>query len=166
MKHFCILILTISTLSYFSKPANAQMNNEKLGKIIYTMSDSVAGKTGVWEMSVKGVYMMCITDETNNRMRIIAPVKEMKEVKEEEMKMAMKANFHTALDVRYAVSDDIMWVAFIHPLEELDKNQVISAISQVYNARLTFGTLYSSTELRFGGEQKEKKKKKKKRRTK
>jgi len=149
----------IVMLSCLPNQVDAQMDNDKLEKIIYVMSDSVVGTNGVWEMQVKGMPMMCITDQTNNRMRIIAPVKEAKDVTEEEMKAAMEANFHTALDVRYAVSNDIMWVAYIHPLKELTKDQVINAFSQVYNATLTFGTLYTSTELSFGTQEKKKKRK-------
>jgi len=163
MKYLCVPILMIALLSCLPNQVNAQMDNDKLEKIIYVMSDSVVGSKGMWEMQVKGMPMMCITDQTNNRMRIIAPVKEAKDVTEEEMKAAMEANFHTALDVRYAVSNDIMWVAYIHPLGELTKDQVINAISQVYNATLTFGTLYTSTELSFGTPEKKKKKRKTKR---
>ena len=61
----------------------------------------------------------------------------------------MEANFHSALDARYAISDGILWAAFIHPLQELTKDQVISAISQVYSTVQTFGTYYSSGELSF-----------------
>ena len=61
----------------------------------------------------------------------------------------MEANFHSVLDARYAVSEDILWVAYIHPLRELQPAQAVDAIVQVYNAALTFGTSYSSTDLAF-----------------
>jgi len=169
MKYLCIISVMIAMLSCFPNQANAQMDNEQLGKIIYVMSDTLVGSNGMWEMQIKGMPMMCITQESANRMRIIAPVKEVKDVSDEEMAAAMEANFHSALDVRYAVSNDIMWVAFIHPLKELTKDQVINAISQVYNANLTFGTYYNSTGLTFGSqgeEEEEGEKKKKKRKTK
>ena len=113
------------------------------------MSDTMAGENGAWEFLVGDVKMICLTDETHNRMRIIAPIAEMKDITEEEISAAMEANFHSALDVRYAISDQIMWSAFIHPLRELSKNQVIDAISQVYSSTLTFGSAYTSTDLVF-----------------
>ena len=61
----------------------------------------------------------------------------------------MKANFHTALDARYAISDGILWAAFIHPLKELTTEQVKSAITQVYSCARTFGTHYSGGTLIF-----------------
>ena len=82
-------------------------------------------------------------------MRIISPIQKMSNVSQEQIDRCMQANFHTALDIRYAVSDDILWSAFIHPLEELTKEQVMSAISQVYSGVKTFGTHYSSGALSF-----------------
>ncbi|MEM6844101.1 MAG: hypothetical protein AAF632_17875 [Bacteroidota bacterium] len=133
------------------------MDNEKLEKILYVVSDTITGQNGGWEFSVNGLPMLCITDQINNRMRIIAPVREIKDVSDDELKEAMAANFHSALDVKYAISNDLMWVAFIHPLKELSKDQVISAVSQVYNAYSTFGTTYSSTDLVFPDPQKQEK---------
>lgn len=142
------------------------MNNENLEKILYVISDSLQGQPGGWEFTVNGLPMLCMTDQHNNRMRIISPVREMTEVSDEQIKEAMAANFHSALDVKYAISNDILWVAYIHPLKELSKDQVISAISQVYNAYITFGTSYSSTDLVFPNpkdkNKKEEQKKKKK----
>ena len=129
--------------------AGQGMDNERLEKIFYVVSDTLVGQPGNWQLTVKGVPMFCLTDEFNNRMRIISPVKEVRDVTAEEMKKCMEANFHSALDVKYCISENILWVAFIHPLRELTKDQSIDAISQVYNATLTFGTTFSSTDLVF-----------------
>jgi len=61
----------------------------------------------------------------------------------------MEANFHTALDSKYAISNNILWSAFIHPLKELTERQLIDAVSQVYSAARTFGSSYSSGALSF-----------------
>ncbi len=125
------------------------MDNDQLEKIFYVVSDSLAGEPGLWQFSVGEVTMLCVTDQGHDRMRIISAVRDMKDVSKEEIDAALEANFHSALDVRYAVSKDVMWVAFIHPLKALHKEQVIDAVSQVYNAVMTFGTTYSSSELSF-----------------
>jgi len=137
------------------------MNNEKMAKILYVVSDTLQGNPGLWQFTVGEVAMMCVTDQVHNRMRIISPIKEVKETSEEQLQAAMEANFHSALDVRYAISDDLVWVAFIHPLKELSKEQVIEGISQVYNGAKTFGGSYSSTELAFPKRQKKELKTKK-----
>ena len=133
------------------------MDNEQLEKILNTLSDTLQGTNGNWQFLVDSIPMFCLTDESHNRMRIVSPVKAAKEVSPEEMQSCMEANFHTALDVKYAISDDILWVAFIHPLKELTTEQAIDAVAQVYNATVTFGTLYSSTDLIFPKREKKKK---------
>ncbi len=53
------------------------------------------------------------------------------------------------LDAKYAISDEILWAVFIHPLKELSDKQISSAIKQVYSSAITFGTSYSSGNLVF-----------------
>jgi len=97
-----------------------------------------------------------VYDENANRMRIISPIVETKDLEEEQLLNALVANFHSALDVKYALSDEIMWSVFIHPLRELSTNQVLDAIDQVHAASATFGNTYSSTGLVFPGNTKKK----------
>ena len=82
-------------------------------------------------------------------MRIISPIAPQKELSKELILNSLVANFHTALDVKYAISDNVLWSVFTHPLKELSTHQVKDAISQVYFANATFGSLYSSTSLSF-----------------
>jgi hypothetical protein len=89
-------------------------------------------------------------------MRIITPIMETKNLEEEQLLNMLVANFHSALDVKYALSDEIIWSVFIHPLKELSEHQVLDAIDQVYAASATFGATYSSTDLVFPGNTKKK----------
>lgn len=125
------------------------MNNEILEEIFTEVSDSITGDYGAWQFLVDEVFMLCFTDESNNRMRIISPVAEMNDITDVQIGAAMEANFHSALDVRYAISDGVMWVAFIHPLKELTSYQVFDALIQVYSGAVTFGETYTSTSLTF-----------------
>ncbi len=135
------------------------MNNQKLGEIITKAADTVQGQNGRWQFMIEDIVFFCITDENNNRMRIISPVIEVEKLDEELLKNALVANFHTALDVKYAISDELLWSVFIHPLKELTADQAKDAISQVYYANATFGLTYSSTSLVFPGNTKKKEKK-------
>ena len=119
------------------------MNNQKLSEIIEEVSTEVQGQQGHWRFLINKTTFICLTDEFHNRMRIIAPIKEEGKVTTEELQRCLSANFHTALDARYALSDGIMWAAFIHPLNELTPQQVTSAIAQVYSCVHTYGTQYS-----------------------
>lgn len=148
-KNLFILSLLLTTSSIFSQ----NMDNIKLGEIIASVSDSIQGNTGRWQFVIKNTPFICVTDETNNRMRIISPIAESSSLDDEMKTNALVANFHSALDVKYAISDGILWSAYIHPLKELTEMQVKDAISQVFFANRTFGTTYSSTDLIFGGNQ-------------
>lgn len=127
------------------------MNNEKLETIFKTVSDSIQGQPGQWQFVINDIQIVCITDETNNRMRIISAIVEANKLDEKMKTNALIANFHTALDVKYAISDDILWSVFIHPLKELTEKQVANAVQQVFLANATFGTTYSSSGLVFPG---------------
>ncbi|HHC79783.1 MAG TPA: hypothetical protein ENK46_07865 [Flavobacteriia bacterium] len=131
------------------------MTNSDLEKIIYVVADSLRGTEGNWQFMIKDRILLCITDENHNRMRIISPIIEQKKLAYTDLLKLMEANFHTALDVKYAISDDILWSVFIHPLKELSKDEALSAINQVYTAAESYGTTYHSTNLTFPDKQKE-----------
>ena len=132
-----------------SLTATAQTNNAKLEELLLEKVDTIQGISGRWELVYQSLPMLVITDEANDRMRIIAPITEVEKLDNETLTNALVANFHSALDVKYAISDDIMWSAFIHPLSPLTEYQVKDALKQVYYATATFGSIYSSTELSF-----------------
>ena len=161
MKYSYILIILLSLILSFSTHAQ-QMTNDDLEKIIYVVADSLRGNTGNWQFLIKDRILVCITDERNNRMRIMSPIIEQKKLAYTDMLKLMEANFHTALDVKYAISDEILWSVYIHPLKELSKNEALSAINQVYTAAVTYGTTYNSTNLTFPDKKKEEAMKKKK----
>ncbi|PIA78983.1 hypothetical protein BFR04_05535 [Gaetbulibacter sp. 4G1] len=127
------------------------MDNKTLESIYTSVSDSIQGKNGSWHFFIKDIQLLSITDTKNNRMRIISPIAESKSLNNDLIKAALVANFHTALDVKYAVSDGVLWSVFIHPLKELSKNQVKDAVSQVYYANVNFGSTFASTSLVFPG---------------
>ena len=156
-------ILTSAFILILHLGFSQNMTNDKMGKILESVADSIQGNNGQWQFKIKETFFMCITDAKHNRMRIISPITEAKRLTEDLKSAALVANFHTALDVKYAIADDVLWSVFIHPLKELTEAQVKDAVKQVYAANITFGTTFSSTDLVFPGSQsKEKEIKKKK----
>jgi len=146
MKQTITLIVLLLSFS-----ASAQMNNTKLEFLLSQQVDSIIGTPGRWQVTFRELPMMIITDETNDRMRIIVPIVDVDKLDKEVLLDCLAANYHTALDVKYAVSNDIMWSVFIHPLSPLTEGELKSAIEQVYFAVATFGGTYTSTQLLFGG---------------
>jgi hypothetical protein len=128
-----------------------QMNNASLFQILDSVTDSLEGDNGMWHIKYNDRLMLVITDEAHNRMRIISPVALLEELGKDEMEEVLTANFHSTLDVRYALSEGILWVAYIHPLSQLGEDQLRDALLQVYRAAETYGTTYSSSELQFPG---------------
>lgn len=154
MKNLLFIITLFLSLSVFSQ----NMNTEKLNKIIIQEADSIKRNGNSWNFSFKNKLLICIADTKANRMRIISPVISQQNLTREQILNSLIANFHTALDVKYALSNEVLWSVFTHPLKELTEHQVKDAILQVYNANITFGSIYSSTSLTFPATERKQKK--------
>lgn len=151
-RYLCFLF----SLFFLATLQSQEMNSQKLSELITQVSDTVRTNGNSIEFIYKQRPLFCIYDENANRMRIISPIMETKNLEEEQLLNALVANFHSVLDVKYALSDEVMWSVFIHPLKELNDHQVLDAIDQVYAASITFGSTYSSTNLVFPGNTKKK----------
>lgn len=147
MKHLLVLLLLLFLM--LQPIYSQQMDYNQLDKVLQIECDSATGGDGSWQILYGGRVMMLIADANNNRMRIISPIRKKQKLKSEELENLLIANFHSALDVKYALSDDILWSVFIHPLKELNDEQIKSALSQVYWAAENFGTSYQSTDMVF-----------------
>ncbi|QLG46479.1 hypothetical protein [Costertonia aggregata] len=132
------------------------MNPDRLKDLIIKASDTLVSNGNSHQFIYKARPLICVYDEKANRMRIVSPIIKREEIGEEEILNALVANFHLALDVKYALSDEIIWSVFIHPLKELSDHQILDAIEQVHAASVTFGSTYSSTTLVFPGNTKKK----------
>lgn len=126
------------------------MTNARLEQILRIVEPSVRGGGGRWEMIRDEVRLVILSDEAHNRMRVIAPVVEVKQLDQQTLMRMMEANFSTALDARYAVFQGTVWAAFLHPLDSLRERDFISGLQQVTTLVKTTGTTYSSSDLRFG----------------
>ncbi len=161
MKRSFLVALVVLCLIATEQVYSQNMTNDKLERIVRSMADSIQGKSGNWQFLVKDRMFICVTDAQNNRMRIMSPIVEQKTLAYSDMLKVMEANFHTALDVKYAIAHDLLWSVFIHPLRELTSEQVVDAIQQVYVAAMTYGSSYSSSSLSFPDRRKEKQTQKK-----
>ena len=125
------------------------MNLEGLDTIFKRLTAEIEGSEGGWRFVISNIVFFCISDALHNRMRIISPITKRSEMSAEQLEQCLKANFHSSLDARYALSDNILYAAFIHPLAELTEELVINAIDQIYSCVATYGTTYSSGFLKF-----------------
>lgn len=146
-----LLIFAFAIVFSLNYGFSQNMNPKRLLDIIEQEADTLRVEGNTARFLFNEAMLICIYDENANRMRIISPIVEREKLGEEELLNALVANFHSALDVKYALSDEIIWSVYTHPLKELSQAQVIDAIQQVYAAALTFGGSYSSTNLVFPG---------------
>jgi len=128
-----------------------EMTSDRLLELIEQESDTLNVQGNSIQFVYNETMLICIYDEGANRMRIVTPIVELEKLEEDQVLNALVANFHSALDVKYALSNEIIWSIYVHPLRELTDDQFVDAINQVYAAAVTFGTSYSSTNLVFPG---------------
>lgn len=148
MKRIFLAICCVFSLSAYGESA---MTQDQMERIVKQLADSAAGEKGVVEFVFQGMNMYLVSDASHDRMRIIAPIAEYSKLTQAQIKNAMESNFHSALDARYALSKDVLYAAYIHPLSKLDQSQIESAVTQVFNLRATFGGTYSSGVLSYKG---------------
>ncbi len=130
----------------------APMTQERLHGTLEALADHVEIQGNMLRMEVDGTPVICLTDPQADRMRLISPVRDVEGPDAQEMLAALKANFHTTLDARYAIGGDTLYAAFIHPLSPLTADQVRSAVHQVVEAARNFGTTFSSGDMVFPGD--------------
>lgn len=126
------------------------MDNKLLEKVLKKEAKEVKGRVGQWELNYHDLLILVITDEKNNRMRIISPIVQEDKLTAIHYSNMLKAQFHKVLDVKYAIFNKYVWSVFAHPLKELTVAQVKDALKQVYFANATFGRQYQSTDMVFG----------------
>ena len=140
-------------MSLFNKPppVPTHMTNQRLGDLIGDVASDVAGQLGYWQFSVRGRDLLVMTDESHNRMRIMAPIAPQSELDGQDMVLLLEANYGRALDAKFALNDGVLWSVFIHPLAELTDDQFKDGIEQVATLADNYGTSYASSTLVFAG---------------
>ncbi len=126
------------------------MHLDELEQVLRQQCENVEGERGAWEFTIDDIKIACIADAEFDRMRVFAPIIDERDIDDEQRASMLEANFHTALDARYAISEGIVYAAFLHPLGELTEHELESALSQVANLVDTFGTTYSGGLIAFG----------------
>ena len=146
---FCLGAIALSA------QAEENMTNGRMEQLLLEIGDKLEGVRGNWQVLYGEHILFVITDSTHNRMRIFTPITEEEKLKGDERQRMLEANFHAALDAKYALYSGFVVSLFTHPLQELTESQFVDAVRQVAVAARNFGDTYSSTDLIFGGNQTE-----------
>jgi len=152
MKHLLItFMLFLSCITMGANVSAATMSQAEMEKLVVENAEVISQKKGYVVFMYNKVKMALISDVRHDRMRIIAPITGYLDLASGVKDAVMESNFHSALDARYAVSENVLYSAFIHPMSPLSRHQLKSALNQVSNLALTFGSTYTSGELDFDG---------------
>jgi len=126
---------------------------DDLDRWIRRFATDVEGEPPRWTFRFDGMEAFCQCQQNVDRMRIVAPVCTVQELGVEAplyFKTMLEANYHSALDPRYALEQGIVMSAFLHPLRPLTEDQFQSALQQVIEMVRTFGDSFSSSGIVFG----------------
>ena len=126
------------------------MTADALDAAILELGANVDGPPGGLRFEYAGVSVACFSSVPHDRMRLVAPILRVDQLTPDQVGAMLVANYHSALDARYAVSDGVVYAAFLHPLGSLSESQLLSALDQVTALVHTFGTAYSSGALVYG----------------
>ena len=129
----------------------AAMTLERMETILRALDPEATANGSQFMLTIEDIQVFVIADANNDRMRVMTPIRSQEGISAGELTRMMQANFDSALDARYAIAQNTLWSVFIHPLSPLEKNELISGIGQVVNLLRSYGTVYSSGALSFGG---------------
>jgi hypothetical protein len=148
MKKYTLKSLIQETSSDYNEPQTTQEKIENLVKMSQN-TEVVEEEKGYILFKYLGTKMALLSDEEHNRMRIISPITNYSSLAPKIKDSLMDSNFHLTLDARYAVSEDTLYAAFMHPLSTLREEDFYSALKQVFNLTVNFGKTYSSAQIAF-----------------
>lgn len=75
--------------------------------------------------------MLSLLSLTLYRMRFMIGVLRVRNAPAVFLRRVLEANFHSALDAKYAVFGDVLWSTFMHPLSSLSVEDATAGIDQV-----------------------------------
>lgn len=132
-------------------PPTGELSQEQIEIILQEESvTNLRQGEGQWLFDYRGRTMAVLNSAQHDRMRIIAPITEVNALDAETLQKMLTANFHSALDGRYAIGNGVVYAAFLHPRSTLQAEDFRSALRQVGELVRTFGSTYSSGGLSFG----------------
>lgn len=128
------------------------MTLNNLDAIITRLDNKVEKtRTGFWRFTIEGASVVVVGDKEHDRLRILVGIRNAKGLRQRDLARIAKSNFDTALDARYAISQDVLWAIYVHPIKSLKAKQFISALGQTVNLAKSYGDGYSSGGILFDG---------------
>ena len=128
------------------------MTGQGLAALLPSLLTEMDGEPGFWSGNRDEVPVYILCDESHNRVRVMAPVGELRELDSEFLALLLRSNFDRALDAKYTMRGKELWSVFVHPLSTLASDDLGLFVDQVVQLVKNTGTTYASTDLIFGVE--------------
>ena len=125
------------------------MTTAAIGKLLDAYLSGVEAHSGFWRGTREEVDVYVFTDDTHDRMRIMAPVGELERLEAHTLEVLLLANYDRALDARYALRGREVWAVAVHPLATLAPDDFAGFIEQTVRLVKNTGTTYASSDLLF-----------------
>ena len=128
-----------------------KMTGEAMAELVKSFDPEAKAQGNVISFKLQDREMVIVFDEERARMRALTPIAPASLMNEAILLRMAQANYDSVLDARYAIADELVWSVFIHSLDTLQQEELISGIAQVVTAAETFGTSFTSGAMVFGG---------------
>ena len=126
------------------------MTTSAIGRLLDSYLTELEGEDGFWRGVREDVQVFVLSDDSHDRMRIMAPIGELKELETDVLQQLLEANYDRALDAKYALRGKEVWSVSVHPLATLAPDDFASFIDQVVRLVKNTGSSYASSDLVFG----------------
>ena len=129
------------------------MTTSAIGKLLDSYLTELEGQDGFWRGVRDDVQLFVLSDDSHDRMRIMAPIGELKDAETKVLQLLLEANYDRALDAKYAMRGNEVWSVSVHPLATLAPDDFASFLDQVVRLVKNTGSTYASSDLVFGAGQ-------------
>ena len=129
------------------------MTHSTLGRLLERLLEEMEGSDGFWHGQRDDVTVYVVSDLEHDRMRIMAPIGELRVNDAGFLSILLQANFDRALDAKYALRKKELWSVFMHPLSTVVPDDLGLYIDQVVRLVKNTGSTYASSDLVFGAGQ-------------
>ena len=125
------------------------MATSAIGKLLDSYLSELEGEDGFWRGVREEVQILVLSDDSHYRMRIMAPIGELKDLNAKVLQLLLEANYDRALDAKYALRGKEVWSVSVHPLATLAPDDFASFLDQVVRLVKNTGSSYASSDLVF-----------------
>ena len=125
------------------------MTSAAISKLIESYLSEIEGRPGFWRGLREEVPVYVFSDDQNDRMRLMEPIGELRELDSSILQVLLQANYDRALDAKYALRGLEVWAVSVHPLATLAPDDFASFLEQVVKLVKNTGTTYASSDLVF-----------------